>query len=90
MGSSKKGAGRTNGSKAFPSVLMKQLELQGLRLPGQEGGFIVDSLAQPPHFTKAVTGVPRGENGLPRVMVPPGKELEPRSLTSQRSVSSRV
>lgn len=37
MGSRLEGSQEDNGSKAFPGVLMKQLELQGLRLPGQEG-----------------------------------------------------
>lgn len=62
----KAGARETITRKAFPGVLMRQLEKPRFQLSGQDRA--LKTPAQPPHFTEEVTGA-EGENDFPRATV---------------------
>lgn len=66
-GAGKTGARETITRKAFPGVLMRQLET--LRFPLSEQDRALKTPAQPPRFIEEVTGL-EGESDLSRVTVP--------------------
>lgn len=91
MGSRRDG-GKAGGQMlaSIPWCFNEAIRAPGFEMISARGGSRVDSLAQPPHFTRAEIEVPRGENDLLRVTVSSRKGLEPRSLPSYSSVSSKV
>lgn len=82
VGSRQEGRQEDKCQQGIPWCFNEAIRAPGFQTISAKGGSIVESLAQPPHFIRAVTIVPRGEKDFPRVIVSSRKGLEPRPLTS--------